>query len=76
MVSQTCATIKIENQTQNKKNRLHLITEQAAASSPVEFIILLRGSSNKEWDFLYGVVNLHARLIICPFASSRATFLS
>ena len=42
----------------------------------------LRGSSNKEWDFFYGAVNLHARLmkyhtyLVCPFGSSRATFLS
>ena len=42
----------------------------------------IRGSSNKEWDFFYGAVNLHARLmkyqtyLDCPFGSSRVTFLS
>ena len=42
----------------------------------------VRGSSNKEWDFFYGAVNLHARLmkyhtyLVCPFGSSRATFMS
>ena len=39
----------------------------------------VRGSSNKEWDFFYGAVNLHARLkyhryLVCPFGSSHATF--
>ena len=42
----------------------------------------IRGSSNKEWDFFYGAVTLHAKLmkyhtyLVCPFGSSRATFLS
>ena len=35
---------------------------------------------NKEWDFFYGAVNLHARLtqshayLVLPFGSSRAPF--
>ena len=42
----------------------------------------IRGSSSKEWDFFYGAMNLHARLmkyhtyLVCPFGSSRAIFLS
>ena len=42
----------------------------------------LRGSSNKEWDFFHGAVNLHARLLkyhtylVHPLGSSRVTFLS
>ena len=45
-------------------------------------IFIIRGSSNKEWDFFYGAVNLHAKLmkyhtyLVCPFDSLRATFSS
>ena len=69
-------------------NKLHLanicihIFDKIYARIVMQHHEYIRGSSNKEWDFFYGAVKLHPRLmkyhtyLVCPFGSSHATFLS
>ena len=85
-ISYFCTQIQIEQQEMTAqrlgRKMVHMKNSSKKNTSKMSHGGEIRGSSNKEWDFFYSAVNLHARLmkyhtyLVYPFGSSRATFLS
>ena len=64
------------------ENKDMVTMDQVSGIMVIAFIMELRGSSNKEWDFFYSALNLHARLMkSCSklthlFGCSRVPYLT